>query len=172
MANQASMRFNGPGGTPGRLGTAQPATGRSSGGNGASPGDVVSNVAGFADDLLSLAELQARLAAIEAKQNVRAVTAGSVILITGGAIALAALPIVLVGIAELLVSFAGMDRGFALIAVAVAAFVVAGICVAVAVARLRGSDVGFPLSREEFTRNLNWVRTVLLYSGRSARPGR
>jgi hypothetical protein len=169
------MRFNGPGGTPGRLGTAQPTTGRSSGnggGNGASPGDVVSNVTGFADELLSLAELQARLAAIEAKQNVRAVTAGSVMLLTGGVIALAALPIALAGVAELLVSLAGMNRGYALISVAVAAFAIAGVCVTIAVARLRASDIGFPLSREEFTRNLNWIRTVLLYSGRSARPCR
>jgi hypothetical protein len=169
------MRFNGPGGTPGRLGTAQPTTGRSSGAagdNGASPGGVVSNVAEFADDLMSLGELQARLVAIEAKQNFRAVTAGSAILITGVVIALAALPIALAGIAELLVSFAGLNHGYALLAVAVAAFAIAGTCVAIAVARLRASDLGFPLSREEFTRNLNWIRTVLLYSGRSARPWR
>ncbi len=87
-------------------------------------------------------------------------------------LAVAALPIALAGIAELLVSLLGMNRGFALIAVAVAAFVIAGICAAIAVARLRGADLGFPLSKEEFARNLNWVRTVLLHSGRSARARR
>jgi hypothetical protein len=65
-----------------------------------------------------------------------------------------------------------MNRGIALIVVAGAAFIIAGIGVAIAVARLRGADLGFPLTREEFTRNLNWVRTVLLHSGRSARSRR
>ena len=55
---------------------------------------------------------------------------------------------------------------------AVAAFAIAGTCIAIAAGRLRGSDLGFPLSKEEFTRNLNWVRTVLLHSGRSARGRR
>jgi hypothetical protein len=71
-----------------------------------------------------------------------------------------------------MVSLLGMNRGVALIAVAVAAFAIAGMCVAIAVARLRGSDMGFPLTKEEFTRNLNWIRTVLLYSGRSGRRWR
>jgi Putative Actinobacterial Holin-X, holin superfamily III len=168
MADQASMRFNGAGAAPGRMGVTRPAAG-DTGGDGASPGDVVTNVAEFGEDLLSLAELQASLAAIELKQNLGAVKWGGIVLVTGGVLALAALPIALAGIAELLVSLRGMNRGFALIAVAAVAFAIAGTCIAIAVARLRSSEMGFPLSREEFTRNLNWVRTVLLYSGRSAR---
>ena len=125
-----------------------------------------------ATNLLSLAELQARLAAIELKQNLRAVKVGGAVIVTGAVLALAALPIALAGIAELLVSLLGMNRGVALIVVAVATFAIAGTCIAIAVARLRGSDLGFPLTREEFTRNLNWIRTVLLYSGRSARRWR
>ena len=137
--------------------------------NGAGPGDVVTNVAEFAENLLTLAELQARLAAIELKQNVQAVkVGGGLMLVGGGRAGIAGLPIALAGIAELLVSVLGMNRGAALLAVAVAAFAIAGTCVAIAAARLRGSDVGFPLTKEEFTRNLNWVRTVLLHSGRSA----
>lgn len=172
MADQASMRFNGPGAATGRMGAAQSTAGEPGGatnGNGARPGNVVGNLADFGDDLLSLAELQARLASIELKQNVAAAKVGGVVMMTGAVLALAALPIALAGIAELLVSSLGMDRGFALLAVAVAAFAIAGTCMAIAAARLRGSDLGFPLTREEFTRNLNWVRTVLLYSGRSAR---
>jgi len=167
MADQASMRFNGPGAATGRLGAAQ-ATAGGANGSSAGPGDVVGGVAEFGDDLLSLAELQTRLAAIELRQNVAAAKLGGAVMMTGAVLALAALPIALAGIAELLVSYAGMNRGFALIAVAVGTFVIAGACVAIALGRLRGSDLGFPLSREEFTRNLNWLRTVLLYSGRSA----
>jgi hypothetical protein len=163
------MRFNGPGTAPGRLGAAPPTTVRSAGGTGASPGDVVTNVAEFGENLLSLAELQAHLASIELEQNLRSVRWGGIVLVTGSVLAVAALPIALAGIAELLVSLVGMNRGLALLLVAVVAFAIAGACIAIAVARLRGADMGFPLSREEFNRNINWVRTVLLYSGRSAR---
>lgn len=169
------MRFNGPGAGSGRAGLAQPTAGRPSGeggGNGASPGDVVTNVAEFGENLLSLAELQARLAAIELKQNLRTAKIGGSVIVAGVVLALAAVPIVLAGIAEVLVSSLGMGRGPALLAVAFATFVIAGTGIAIAAARLRGSDMGFPLSREEYTRNINWLRTVLLYSGRSAQRWR
>ena len=160
---------------PGRPGAARPATDSSrAGGNGtdAGPGDVVTNIAEFGENLLTLAELQARMAAIELKQNVDAVKVGGAVMVAGAVMAIAALPIALAGIAELLVSELGMRRGFALIAVAVAAFAVAGTCVAIAAGRLRSADLGFNLSREEFARNLNWVRTVLLHSGRAAKGRR
>ena len=172
MADQASMRFNGPGTASGRMGAAQPTTGTAPGranGNGAGPATVVTNVAEFGEDLLSLAELQTRLAGIEFRQNIGAAKVGGAVIVTGAILALSALPVALIGVAELLVSLLEMNRGLAFLAVAVAAFVIAGIAIGIAMARLRSSDMGFPLSREEFTRNLNWLRTVLLYSGRSAR---
>jgi uncharacterized membrane protein YqjE len=171
MADQASMRGNGPAAATGRMGaTTQAPWGDGNGTPG--PGDVVTNVAEFGENLLSLAELQARLAAIELKQNLEGVKVGGAVIVAGAALALAALPIALAGIAELLVSQAGMSRGLALIVVAVAALVIAGTGIAIAVARLRGANLGYPLSREEFARNVNWVRTVLLHSGRSARGRR
>jgi hypothetical protein len=63
-----------------------------------------------------------------------------------------------------------MKRGYALLSVALVALAIAGTAIALAVGRLRRALAGFPISREEFTRNLNWVRTVLLHSGRAARP--
>lgn len=168
MADQASMRFNSPGAATGRMGTA-PSAGPDSkaNGHGNGQGNVVGGLAEFGDDLLSLAELQARLAAMELRQNVAAARFGGAIIAIAAALALAALPVALAGVAELLVSFAGMNRGVALLAVAAVALAIAGVGVAIAAARLRGSDLGFPLSREEFSRNLNWIRTVILYSGRS-----
>jgi hypothetical protein len=156
------------------MGVAPPGAG-SSGGNGhggAGAGDMVTNVAEFGENLLTLGELQGRLAAMELRQNVEAVKLGGAVFLAGAVLAMAGLPIALAGVAELLVSLAGMNRGFALLAVAVAAFAVAGTCIAIAAARLRASDVGFPLTMEEFARNLNWVRTVLVHSGRSARARR
>jgi Putative Actinobacterial Holin-X, holin superfamily III len=171
MADQASMRINGPASDAGRTGLAPPTGDRAASGahgSGAGPVDVVTNIAEFGDNLLTLTELQARLAALELKQNVAAVKIGTAFVVAGAVLAITSVPIALFGLAELLVSELGMRRGFALLAVAASAFAVAGTCITIAVARLRGSDVGFPLTAEEFARNLNWVRTVLVHSGRSS----
>jgi hypothetical protein len=127
---------------------------------------VVNNVAEFGEGLLTLAELQARLAVVELRQNVAAAKAGGSIILAGGALALASLALVLVGLAELLVSELGMKRGYALLAVAGAGLVTAGACIALAARHFQGRSIGFPVSGEELARNLNWVKTVLRHSGR------
>ena len=90
---------------------------------------VVSNVAGFGEDLLNLAELQARLTALEARQNLDVVKTGGALIATGLLVAVAGLPVGLVGIAELLVSEMGLKRGYALLIVAAVAILIAGSCV-------------------------------------------
>jgi hypothetical protein len=127
---------------------------------------VVSNVAGFGEDLLNLAELQAKLTAFEARQNLDVVKTGGTLIATGLVVAVAGLPVGLVGIAELLVSEMGLKRGYALLTVAVVAILIAGSCASVGVSWLRQKRLGFPLSAEELARNVNWVRTVLRQSGR------
>jgi Putative Actinobacterial Holin-X, holin superfamily III len=170
MVDQASMRGDGHVTATGRMGTAQPVTDTSVAngardGNG--PGQVVTNVAEVGQNVFTLAELQARLAVIELKRNLEAAKVGAAVLATGVVLALASLPIALAGIAELLVSELAMKRGLALLLVALVAFAIAGACITIAALRLRSSRPGFPLSQEEFARNVNWLRTVLLYRGRS-----
>jgi hypothetical protein len=128
---------------------------------------VVSSVAEFGEHLLTLAELQARLGALEVKQNLEAAGISGSVILAGALLAVVSLPLVLAGIAELLVSELAMKRGYALLSVAVATLVIAGVCIGIAGSRLRRNAAGFPMTREEFARNLNWVRTVLLHSGRS-----
>jgi Putative Actinobacterial Holin-X, holin superfamily III len=127
---------------------------------------VVSNVAGFGEDLLNLSELQARLTAVEVRQNLDVVKTGGALIATGVIIGMAALPVGLIGIADLLVSEMGLKRGFALLGVATVAILVAGSCVGLAASWFRRKPLGFPLSGEELARNVNWVRTVLRQSGR------
>jgi len=128
---------------------------------------VVSGVAGFGEDLLNLAELQSRLTAIELRQNVNAVKTGGSLFLAGSILTIAGLPVAMAGIAELMVSELGVKRGHALLAVAAASLALAGLCVGFALTWLGRQRIGFPLSGEELTRNLNWVRTVLRQSGRS-----
>jgi len=173
MANQTTVRGNsltvGRGGafSPGPAAAASSATAENGSGSGGGPAAVVTNLAVFGENLLTLAELQSRLASLEVKQNVQAAKIGVPVMLGGAALSMASLPLILAGIAELLVSELGMKRGYALLSVAIVAFGVAGAGIAVAAAQLRRTAVGFPLSREELARNLNWVRTVLLHSGRA-----
>jgi hypothetical protein len=127
---------------------------------------VVSGVAGLGEDLLNLAELQSRLAAIELRQNLNAVKAGGAVILAGSIVAIASLPVALIAIAELLVSELGFKRGHALLGVAGVAILIGITCAAIGATRLRQQRFGFPLSAEELARNLNWVRTVVRYSGR------
>jgi len=170
MADQATLRTNGPA-------TARPIADAGAGdgnatasrGNGAGPIALVSNIAEFGEDLLSLGELQARLAIIELKQNIESGKNCVVAVLVGVLIALGTLPVLLTGIAELLVSELSVGHTAALLSVAVVSLAVAGAIVAIAIILFRRRRFGFPLSSEELTRNLNWVRTVVLHSGRSNR---
>ena len=172
MVDQAAMiRTNGsnPSGNMGGPGVASGGRTAASPGLEAGAGQVVSNVAGFGENLLNLAELQARMSAMELRQNLEAVKAVSAVFVTGTVMALAALPVVLAGFAELLVTEAGLRRGAAFLIVGLSTIGIAAICVATAGVWLRRKRLGFPLSAEEFSRNLNWVRTVIRLSGRG--PG-
>jgi len=171
MADQATLKMNGPGASRGT--TPESGSGYSSAANGNDNGTgVVTSIAELGENLLSLSELQARLAAAEMKQNLEAAKANAPVLLVGVVIGLASVPLVLAGIAELLVSEMGMKRGYAFLGVAVVSLAIAGICVVIGNNALRRSLAGFPLSSEELTRNLNWVRTIMLHSGRSAKAGR
>ena len=133
---------------------------------GSSASQVVSNVAGFGENLLNMAELQARMSAIELRQNVDALRTAAAVAVTGIVLAAAALPVILAGIAELLVTELGIRRGFAFLTVGSATIGIAALSVIIAVVWMRRKRLGFPLSAEEFARNLNWVRTVIRLSGR------
>jgi hypothetical protein len=169
MVDQAALKNqNGPG-SPARLsGGIRESVGRSAAARTTdSPaGDVVSNVAGFSENLLNLAELQARMALVEMRQNVNAVKSGGTVLAIAAVLGLAALPVVLAGVAELLVSELAWRRGYALLTVGLTAIGISVFAAVTAAVWLRRQQFGFPLSIEELTRNLNWVHTVLRLSGR------
>jgi hypothetical protein len=168
MANQAAVTAaNGPAARSPSLGGDSSAKGRFlADDTSRNPSSLVNNVAGFGENLLSLTELQARLSVMELRQNIEAAKTGGAVVLAGFILAVAGLPLALAGIAELLVSELALKRSYALLIVSAAAIVIGGLCVAIGSARLGRTRFGFPLSGEEFTRNLNWLRTVLRYSGR------
>lgn len=133
----------------------------------ASPLTLVGNIADFGNDIATLAELQAKLTLLDAKEAAsKAVT--PLILLGGGlAVALGSLPVVLIGLADMIARAAKVPAGTAQLVVGLVALALGGL---VAYLGLKGStrSLGsFRRSSEELTRNISWIRTVLLYSGRS-----
>lgn len=127
---------------------------------------VVTNVASFGENLLTLTELQARLTAVELGRNIDCIRRAGTVFAAGAVLAVAALPVLLVGSAELLVTELGVKRGFALVYVSTVAIVLGGCLATFAVRRLNQSRLGLPLAAEELNRNINWLRTILRQSGR------
>ena len=169
MADQKALSQHNGSGSSARVGAGV----RDSGNRSVSPerteaaaGEVVSNVTGFGENLLNLAEMQARMAAIELRQNVDAVKTAGGVLATAALLALASFPVVLAGVAELLVSEFAWRRGNAFLTVGLSTIGIAAFVAVSAAVWLKRQKFGFPLSLEELSRNLNWVRTVLRLSGR------
>jgi hypothetical protein len=131
---------------------------------------VVSNVAGFGENVLNLTELQFRLAVVELKRNFDTAKSGGLLVVVGVLVVLGALPVAFAGIAELLVSELALSRGLALLIVSGIAGMIAACCLVIATIKLRRQHLGFRLSSEELSRNVMWLRAILRHSGRI--PGR
>jgi uncharacterized membrane protein YdjX (TVP38/TMEM64 family) len=168
MADQAQMKIDSSTRVNGAAGLRSPLS--TDGADIGPRAGVVSNVAGFGESLLSLAELQTRLTAVELRQNMDSVKAGATALTAACIVAFSCVPVFLLAAAELLVSEFGMKRGFALLTVASSALGLAAFVAFLAVRTLNRKKIGFALSREEFTRNVNWLRTILRHSGRPVSP--
>ena len=147
MADQASLR-NG---------------GRS---NGFGPAGMVSSLAEFAHDTATLAELQAKLTVVELRKTAARATLPAVVLAGSGVLALAALPVLLFGIAQLITTYGGLALGWSLLLVAVVCLALAGVAGWLCLGRVTKSFEELRTSREELVRNAAWIKTVLAQSGR------
>jgi uncharacterized membrane protein YqjE len=131
---------------------------------------MLGGVAELSSNLIALAELQARLAAIEWNENREKARAAILCAGLGTVLAMATLPVLLIAIAEGLVWMAGVDRGPAYLGVALGSLLIAGCSILVGLILLKRRGLGFPRTREELSRNWRWVRTVLTHSGRPIPP--
>jgi len=161
MADQASVRdANYPG--------QRPATGQAQGSNGnGSAQTVVGSVAEFGNNIATLAELQAQLAAVDLKESYARATLPLMSFVVGVAVILGSIPILLLGAADLLARAMGITSGWAMILVAGVALVVSAVIAYLSLTEIGRSVEPLRRSREELVRNLAWIRTVLVHSGRS-----
>lgn len=125
---------------------------------------VLTSLGEVGGDVATLAELQAKLTLIDAKEAAGRATLPTAVLLASAAVLIATVPVLLIGLAFVLASALGITQGAALL---ITGAVVAAIAGVVAFLSLRGflhSFESFRRSREEFARNVNWVKTVLTQS--------
>jgi len=135
--------------------------------NGSPEAQVVGGVAELGNDIATLVELQGKLAVADLKESLGKASVPIVLIAIGVCSLLGAVPVLLFGVAELVAVALNIGHGWALLLTSVVAMVIAGVVVVVSALRLPSCFNGFRRSSEELTRNLSWIRTVLLYSGRS-----
>ena len=127
---------------------------------------VIEGVSSFGTDLATLAVLQMRLVACDLRESAKAATpiiAGLTVLwILAGASA----TVGLAGLALWMASVLNLQPGTVMILVAVIGLVVAAAGSALLVRSLSRTLSYFRRSQEELERNLAWIKTTLVHSGR------
>ena len=121
----------------------------------------------FVDDLALLAELQAKLAAIDCKDAARKSAIPLALTVVGLALLFASLPVALLGAGWLLASALNIDQGWAMLLTAGPAMVLGGLAAGFGGMRLRYSFDSFRRSRKQLWLNLAWVRSVLVSTAKS-----
>ena len=146
---------------------ASPPGSRGGAGNGSNGNGVVGSISDFANDVATLAELQAKLAAADLRQTADQVAIPLIVVASAAAIVLAALTVGMLGVADLIVLLLNVSPGTAKLITAAVGLGLSALLAYVSLGGLSRSLEPLRRSREELTRNLAWLKTVLVYSGRA-----
>jgi hypothetical protein len=139
-------------------------------GNGSPEERLVDGLSECTGDIATLVELQARLAWLDLKEAISHARMAAVLVGLGLVMINAALPVILLGAATVVATVLKISSGAAMLLTGAVVALVAAVVVAVAALRIAPSFSGFRRSSEELRRNIAWIRTVLLYSGRKIPP--
>lgn len=134
--------------------------------NAAPASEMTRNVSGLASDISTLAELQGRLFALDAKQSARKLIVPLVLTLLGVVFLLGSIPVLLMGVAYLLTDL-GMDGTAALFVAFAIGLVIGALGVGIGWALLRHSLDPFQRSRNELVRNLQWIKSALTQSSQA-----
>jgi uncharacterized membrane protein YqjE len=137
-------------------------------GSGEAPASqIVRNLGDCAHDVVVLAELQARLAALDLKESAQQTLAPAGLLAIGLGLLAGSFPVLLMTLAYLLINVAEWPEWAGFLLATVIGFLVGGALCAGAYWLFRSSVTGLERSRKELTDNLRWLKEVLSASGRS-----
>ncbi|MBW3598052.1 MAG: phage holin family protein [Planctomycetes bacterium] len=142
-------------------------------GNGrAAPRAVVENLSDFAHDVLTLSELQVKLLAADLNDIKSGAVAPLGLMGLAAVLGLGAVPVVLMGVAWLLVEYDVLSQAWAFLISAGGGLLIALILGLAGWLWLRRQLAVLERSRLELDRNLTWVKSVLKHRGRTTRdPG-
>jgi uncharacterized membrane protein YqjE len=127
---------------------------------------VIEGVSSFGNDLATLAVLQLRLFALDLRESAKVAIPIVVGLVILGMIATAGIVVGLAGISIWLAEILQARSSVVMMVIGLASLVVAGVASAVLTRSLVSSFSSFRRSREELERNLAWIKTTLVHSGR------
>lgn len=135
-------------------------------GRAASVNGMLGGIGDLGGNVVTLATLQAQLAAEDFRETL---THALPALIAAGVVvplAFASMSVGLFGVAYWISVDLDIPLARTLLGVAVGGLVIAGFVGFLTIRRLRASFVSFRRSREEFKRNVDWLRTVMAHGGR------
>jgi len=127
---------------------------------------VIEGVSYFGTDLATLAVLQMRMAACDLRDSAKAATPIVAGLTVFWIIAGASAAVGLAGMALWLATIVNIQAGIVMMVVALIGLVISGVAAALLARSLTRSFTYFRRSQEELERNLAWVKTTLIHSGR------
>jgi hypothetical protein len=138
-----------------------------------SPGPVSGFASGAANvlgDLLELAELQAKLAKADASRAMSSAMPPAFTLVIGGCTALAALPVVILGLATLLADMSPLNAWQAQLLVGVLVASMAAAIVYISLRKLRRASSQFQRSLQELENNVAWAKSAVRSHQRQPAP--
>jgi hypothetical protein len=130
---------------------------------------VLTNLGEVTSDIATLAELQAKLTLIDAKEAVGRATLPTVILGVSAAVLVATVPVLLIGLAFVLAAALQISQGAALLITGAVVGAVAGVVAFLSLREFLHSFESFRRSRDELTRNIAWIKTVLTQNTKGVR---
>jgi uncharacterized membrane protein YqjE len=125
---------------------------------------VGGNVANLASDLVSLAELQAKLAALDLRETGARSLIPAAVLTAGLCLLLGTVPVVLLGLAGALADTGSFSLVAAQLIVAVVAIGTSAACIWFGYQKIVASLNVLNRSREEFEANLRWIKKAIQQS--------
>lgn len=135
--------------------------------NAAPAAAMTRNMSDLTSDIASLAELQARLFLLDAKESMQRIITPVVLAVIGGSLLLGSLPVLLLAIAAGLILL-GLGPAAALLIAFLIGVVLGAIALAIAWHNLRNALVTFQRSREELAQNIRWIKGALSATGRAS----
>lgn len=130
---------------------------------------VGGNVANLASDLVSLAELQAKLAALDLREAGAQAMVPAGVLTGGMCLLLGTIPVLLLGISGAVANTGVVSPAGAMLLVSLVALAMAGGGIWYGYNNFKSSLIVLNRSREEFEANLRWIKKAMQSTSNSAR---